>query len=80
MHGHRLSSRWAIGSIWVNKAGQCAGVVDVLMRRQRRSYLARLHVQHEMDFTPRAPLGVAALAHLLSTFAVEFHASTVHTR
>ena len=47
------------------------------MSRQRRGYLARLHVQPEMDLTPGPPLRVAVLAHLPFASAVELPARTI---
>ncbi|KAF1007565.1 MAG: hypothetical protein E5299_02026 [Burkholderia gladioli] len=40
-------------------------------------HLTRIRVEREMDFTPRAPLRVAVLAHLPFTFAIIFQTGAV---
>ncbi|KAF1012488.1 MAG: hypothetical protein E5299_01171 [Burkholderia gladioli] len=40
-------------------------------------HLTRIHVEREMDFTPRAPLRVAVLAHLPFTFAIDLQTGAV---
>ncbi|KAF1016650.1 MAG: hypothetical protein E5299_00449 [Burkholderia gladioli] len=39
--------------------------------------LTRIRVEREMDFTPRAPLRVAVLAHLPFTFAIDLQTGAV---
>ncbi|KAF1013122.1 MAG: hypothetical protein E5299_00994 [Burkholderia gladioli] len=40
-------------------------------------HLTRICVEREMDFTPRAPLRVAVLAHLLFTFSIDLQTGPV---
>ncbi|KAF1010721.1 MAG: hypothetical protein E5299_01589 [Burkholderia gladioli] len=40
-------------------------------------HLTRIRVEREMDFTPRAPLRVAVLAHLPSTFSIDLQSGAV---
>ncbi|KAF1018184.1 MAG: hypothetical protein E5299_00056 [Burkholderia gladioli] len=40
-------------------------------------HLTRIRVEREIDFTPRAPLRVAVLAHLPFTFSIELQTGAV---
>ncbi|KAF1008767.1 MAG: hypothetical protein E5299_01909 [Burkholderia gladioli] len=40
-------------------------------------HLTRIRVEREMDFTPRAPLRVAVLAHLPFTFSIDLQTGAV---
>ncbi|KAF1007200.1 MAG: hypothetical protein E5299_02072 [Burkholderia gladioli] len=40
-------------------------------------HLTRMRVEREMDFTPRAPLRVAVLAHLPFTFSIDLQTGGV---
>ncbi|KAF1011310.1 MAG: hypothetical protein E5299_01439 [Burkholderia gladioli] len=40
-------------------------------------HLTRIRVEREMDFTPRAPLRVALLAHLPFTFSIDLETGAV---
>ncbi|KAF1004805.1 MAG: hypothetical protein E5299_02335 [Burkholderia gladioli] len=43
-------------------------------------HLPRIRVEREMDFTPRAPLRVAVLAHLPFTFSIDLQTGAVTSR
>ncbi|KAF1004919.1 MAG: hypothetical protein E5299_02323 [Burkholderia gladioli] len=47
----------------VEQLGQSVTVSHMLIRHERGMHLTCIRVEREMDFTPRAPLRVAALLH-----------------
>ncbi|KAF1010837.1 MAG: hypothetical protein E5299_01569 [Burkholderia gladioli] len=65
----------------VEQLSQSVTVSHIPLRHQRSTHLTRIRVEHEMDFTPRAPLRVAVLAATLPpTFAIDLQTRAVDRR